>query len=100
MISKMGFTGLDFCNMKTPEWLENIFHLVVDLWFAAWPQPVPARTRLRDCKIISHRGEHDNHAVFENTLAAFERARKAGVTFIPYGLDSKPQVAATGDGAA
>jgi heterodisulfide reductase subunit A len=28
----------------------------------------------------------------------FTRARKAGVTFIPYGLDSKPQVAATGDG--
>jgi heterodisulfide reductase subunit A len=30
----------------------------------------------------------------------FTRARKAGVTFIPYRLDSKPQVAAAGEGEA
>mgnify|MGYP001822205818 CR=1 FL=1 len=86
MFSKMGLIVFDFCDMKTPEWLEKIFHLVVDLWFAAWPQPVPARTRLRDCKIISHRGEHDNRRVFENTLAAFERACKAGVWGLEFDL--------------
>ncbi len=65
--------------MAIPYWLEKCFHQVVDLWFAAWPQPVPGQDQLRACKIISHRGEHDNRKVFENTLAAFERAVKAGV---------------------
>jgi len=65
--------------MATPYWIEKYFHQIVDLWFAAWPQPTPGQARLRDCKIISHRGEHDNRVVFENTLAAFERAYRAGV---------------------
>jgi glycerophosphoryl diester phosphodiesterase len=34
---------------------------------------------LRRCKIISHRGEHDNKTIFENTLEAFDKAEEAGV---------------------
>jgi glycerophosphoryl diester phosphodiesterase len=41
--------------------------------------PVPERRRLQDCKIIAHRGSHDNHRILENTLAAFDRAAEAGV---------------------
>ena len=44
-----------------------------DALFALWPQPVPTRNALKNCKIISHRGEHDNLTVFENTLAAFDK---------------------------
>ena len=46
---------------------------------AALPRPVPGRAALERCKIISHRGEHDNKSVMENTLQAFEKARSAGV---------------------
>jgi len=65
--------------MAIPDWLIKCFHQTVDLWFAAWPQPVPGQARLHGCKIISHRGEHDNRVVFENTLDAFERVCRAGV---------------------
>jgi len=40
------------------------------------PSPLPA---LRRCKLVSHRGEHDNRRVFENTLPAFHQARDHGV---------------------
>ena len=64
--------------MAFPHLIEAYFHRIVDFWFATWPQPVPPKTRLRDCKIISHRGEHDNRTIFENTLAAFDRVYQAG----------------------
>ena len=47
----------------------------VDRVMAAIPQPVPDQVALRNCKIISHRGEHDNTSVIENTLPAFDNAR-------------------------
>lgn len=43
------------------------------------PRAIPEREVLQRCKIISHRGEHDNKHVMENTLAAFAIARDAGV---------------------
>lgn len=46
---------------------------------AGIPQAVPDRLALQNCKIISHRGEHDNGTVIENTLQAFDNARAAGV---------------------
>jgi glycerophosphoryl diester phosphodiesterase len=52
---------------------------VVDSIMAAIPRPVPERAALQRCKIISHRGEHDNKTVMENTLQAFSQARDAGV---------------------
>lgn len=52
---------------------------LMDGLFARWPQPVPSRAVLRSARIISHRGEHDNNRVLENTLAAFDGAAAAGV---------------------
>jgi len=43
------------------------------------PRSVPDRQALKVCKIVSHRGEHDNKRVMENTLPAFAAAREAGV---------------------
>jgi len=59
--------------------LEPLFLKTVDRLYRRLPQPQPAREKLRRCRIVSHRGEHDNVAVFENTLAAFETAARAGV---------------------
>jgi len=50
-----------------------------DALMATIPRRVPSRAALQSCKIISHRGEHDNVRVMENTLPAFARARAAGV---------------------
>ena len=59
--------------------IEGVFHRLADMLCRRWPRPVPRRHLLRACRIISHRGEHDNASCFENTLPAFDRAVKAGV---------------------
>ena len=51
----------------------------VDRLMAAYPRSPASPAALRGCRIISHRGEHDNRTVYENTLAAFAAARSAGV---------------------
>jgi glycerophosphoryl diester phosphodiesterase len=61
------------------EALQNLLMHLVDSVTAALPQPTPSRDALRRCKLISHRGEHDNRSVLENTLPAFAAARDAGV---------------------
>lgn len=61
------------------DWLQNAAMLAADWIMAAIPRPVPNQNALRSCKIISHRGEHDNVTVIENTLPAFGRARASGV---------------------
>ncbi len=55
----------------------------VALWLAdgimrVLPRPTPPTEMLERCKIISHRGEHDNRTVFENTMEAFRIAVDAG----------------------
>jgi glycerophosphoryl diester phosphodiesterase len=57
---------------------QRILLVLVDLWFMLIPRRRPSRQALADCKIISHRGEHDNRRIFENTMAAFSRAAEAG----------------------
>lgn len=52
---------------------------VVDSVTASVPTPVPSQEALERCKLISHRGEHDNCSTMENTLDAFESAKSAGV---------------------
>lgn len=52
---------------------------VVDSVSASIPQPVPSQDALAQCKLISHRGEHDNCDTLENTLHAFTQATAAGV---------------------
>ena len=65
--------------MKAFQQIEALFHFVVNDLYARLPQPKPGEAALQGCRIISHRGEHDNVAVFENTMAAFDRARDHGV---------------------
>ena len=59
--------------------LQNAAMAVADFIMAVIPRPVPAPEALRDCRIISHRGEYDNNAVMENTLEAFHIARHHNV---------------------
>ena len=59
--------------------LQDFAMAVMDSTMAAVPRPTPDRAALERCKIISHRGEHDNKTVMENTLQAFDAARTAGV---------------------
>jgi glycerophosphoryl diester phosphodiesterase len=46
---------------------------------SAHERQVPPAERLAACRIISHRGEHDNRRVMENSLPAFDAAVRAGV---------------------
>ena len=66
-------------DMRTNYWVEKLFHWLVDHWFERKHQPMPLPERLQNCKIISHRGEHDNLNIFENTLQAFDAAKDTGI---------------------
>jgi len=59
-------------------YLERALLSLVNLGFMFIPRCRPMRAALIDCKIISHRGEHDNRRVRENTFAAFTPAAEAG----------------------
>jgi glycerophosphoryl diester phosphodiesterase len=65
-------------------WLEEWFHKSVDLFYEKMPQPCPDAEKLKQCKIISHRGEHDNKLVYENTIPAFDRVYETGVWGIEF----------------
>lgn len=58
--------------------LERLAQRLVDLWFMVLPRHRPTRQAMRACRIVSHRGEHDNLRVRENTLAAFAAVHDAG----------------------
>ena len=60
--------------MELPLWLEPRLMQICDYVFAVIPQKVPTLENLEKCKIISHRGQHDNINVIENTLTSFDRA--------------------------
>ena len=76
--------------------IEKSFLHLVDTFYARWPRSVPASPGLAACKIISHRGQHDNLAVMENTLKAFDTAVQAGVWGLEFDIrwtrDLKPVV--------
>lgn len=57
--------------MSIPYWLQQGLQRGCDWLFSYLPQNLPAREQLEKCKIISHRGEHDNKNVYENSLPAF-----------------------------
>ena len=59
-------------------YLERALLGLINLSFMLIPRPRPTREALGACKIISHRGEHDNRRVHENTLAAFSAPAEAG----------------------
>jgi glycerophosphoryl diester phosphodiesterase len=60
--------------MELPYWLESRLMQICDSIFSIVPQKVPTLENLSKCKIISHRGQHDNITVYENTLSAFDHA--------------------------
>lgn len=72
--------------MRLFDRVENLLLPMIDGIYARRPQPHPGIERLQDCRIISHRGEHDNQRVFENTLAAFDAAVAQGVWGIEFDL--------------
>jgi len=72
--------------MVIPWWIEKQFLTIIDAWAALRPQPIPANLLLQHCKIVSHRGEHDNQTVYENTIPAFERSKRAGVWGIEFDI--------------
>jgi glycerophosphoryl diester phosphodiesterase len=63
-------------------WLQRVADTVSDVQ----TQPVPPTDRLAACRIVSHRGEHDNRRVLENTLAAFDAAARGGVWGIEFDI--------------
>jgi glycerophosphoryl diester phosphodiesterase len=76
--------------------IEKSFLHLVDAVFARWPRPVPAPQLLAACKIVSHRGQHDNLSRMENTREAFDTAVQAGVWGLEFDIrwtrDLKPMV--------
>jgi len=72
--------------MKLFFYLSTAFQSIADCFYAIWPQPYPGKEPLKNCNIISHRGEYDNRDVFENTLPAFDRAYRMGVRGIEFDI--------------
>jgi glycerophosphoryl diester phosphodiesterase len=65
--------------MPVPSFIEQGYLRLTDAVFDRIQRPMPSQHRLQQCKIISHRGAHDNRQVKENTIAAFTKAKNAGV---------------------
>ncbi len=82
--------------MNIAPWIENAFLRSVEALFRHYPQPRPAAECLAGCKLISHRGEHDNRQIIENTIPAFRAAVAGGVWGIEFDVrwtrDRRPVV--------
>jgi glycerophosphoryl diester phosphodiesterase len=70
--------------MAVPPWLESLFLRSADRICAKLPQPMPPPERLWHCKIVSHRGHHDNRIIMENTLPAFDAILDNGIWGIEF----------------
>ncbi len=72
------------------------FQELADTYIERRRHPVPSLSRLQQCKIIAHRGDHLYNPAYENSLAAFDRAAKAGVWGIEldirFSADGEPMV--------
>jgi glycerophosphoryl diester phosphodiesterase len=73
-------------TMHVPYYVERALMSITDLYFMLMPRKRPTRQALLDSKIVSHRGEHDNRRVRENTLAAFTPVAAAGCWGIEFDL--------------
>lgn len=62
-----------------PWQVERLVIHFVDWIFKIWPRPVPPRQKLEQCRIVSHRGIHDNKTVLENTMEALEGVISSGI---------------------
>jgi len=72
--------------MRLFDRVEKLLLPMIDGLYGRLPQRDPGVDRLQNCRIVSHRGEHDNQRVFENTLAAFDAAVAQGVWGIEFDL--------------
>ncbi len=72
--------------MTLPAWIQDVFIKSIHFIFAHYPQPIPDKDQLSQCKLISHRGAYDNRQVFENTLSAFDRIKDTGVWGIEFDI--------------
>lgn len=83
-------------TMMLPHYFETLLQLLVDGLFASAPRRRPDKAALQNCRIVSHRGEHDNKIVLENTLVAFDLVLNDGVWGIEFDirwtLDLQPVV--------
>ena len=83
--------------MELPGGIEKIVLQCIDFIYMLLPRRSPEPEILRSCKIVSHRGEHDNIGVYENTFAAFDRALAQGTWGIEFDVrwtrDLQPVVA-------
>ena len=70
--------------MELPAGIEKALIRCIDFIFMLLPRQAPAPDKLKACKIVSHRGEHDNISIFENTIAAFDRALEQGIWGIEF----------------
>jgi glycerophosphoryl diester phosphodiesterase len=61
-----------------PLWLDELFLRAADALYAL-PRHRATPQQLAAVRIVSHRGERDNRAIFENTCAAFDPLRGSGV---------------------
>ena len=66
--------------------LEQAAQRLIDFCFMLIPRRRPSKQALLECKIVSHRGEHDNRRVRENTLAAFRAVAAAGIWGVEFDL--------------
>ena len=69
---------------ELPKIFESVLINCIDFFFRLWPQPFPGYDRLKACKIVSHRGEHDNSRIYENTIEAFDLAFEKGIWGIEF----------------
>jgi len=68
----------DSLKITTIVYLERALLALINLLFTLIPRRRPHKQALANCKIISHRGEHDNRRVRENTMEAFAQPAEAG----------------------
>ena len=70
--------------MELPAGVEKLLIQCADFIYMLLPRSSPGPEKLKACKIVSHRGEHDNTSVYENTIAAFDSALEHGVWGIEF----------------
>ena len=66
--------------------IEKGYVRTTDFLFRLWPRRRPSARQLAACRLVAHRGVHDNIAVLENTSAAVGEAADAGVWGLGVGV--------------
>lgn len=68
-------------------WIEEFFLTITHFIYSYLPAPQITLSQIQNCKLIAHRGEHDNNkTIMENTIPAFTRALEEGVWGIEFDI--------------